>query len=148
MLKQTSVFFVIFSLLIILSLFWGCDDNPLSPENEQPKDYALYTFESTNDQYFEYHPLTGIIDSFTCADGPTWWLKSSADGKYLFVATIDYVAKVDIKTKETVATLPYRADYGIAVSPDNQLIAFLMGPGIVIVQVSDFSVKGFYKTIV
>ncbi|MBN1212910.1 MAG: hypothetical protein JXA92_10065, partial [candidate division Zixibacteria bacterium] len=140
MLRQASVIFLIFSLLIILSLFWGCDDNPLAPENEQPKDYSLYTFESTNDQYFEYHPLTGIIDSFTCEDGPTWWLTISADGKYMFAATRDYVAKVDIKTKETVATLPYQPNYGIAVSPDNQLLAFLMGPGIVIVHVSDFSV--------
>ncbi len=74
--------------------------------------------------------MSGIIDSFTCEDGPTWKLETSADGKYLFVATRDYVAKVDIKTKETVATLPYRADYGIAVSPDNQLLAFSMGPGI------------------
>ncbi|MBN1211514.1 MAG: hypothetical protein JXA92_02970 [candidate division Zixibacteria bacterium] len=140
MLKQTRVFFVFFSLLIILSLFWGCDDNPLAPENETDKDYIAYTYEGINHQYFEYHPLTGIIDSFTCEDGPTWKLEASADGKYLFVATSDYVAKVDIKTKETVETLPNRAKNGIAISPDNKLIAFLMGPGIVIVRLSDFSV--------
>jgi len=140
MLQQTRVLFVSFSLLIILILFWGCDDNPLAPEEEQPKDYAVYAFDSTNYQYFEYHPLTGVLDSFTCDDSPVWGMEASADGKYLFLAAEDYLAKVDLITKSTVATLPYKVDCGIAVSPDNELIALSMGPGFVIARVSDLSI--------
>jgi len=139
MFKHSRYLFTVLLVIFIITFILSCDDNPVSPKDEQPIDYVAYTYEGINHQYFEYHPLTGIIDSFTCEDGPTWWLEASADGLFLFVATRDYVAKVDTKAKATVATLPYRADYGIAVSPDNQLIAFLMGPGIVIVQVSDFS---------
>jgi len=129
--------------VILILLFWGCDDNPLAPENEPEKDYIVYMWETDHAGehfYMGYHPATGVIDTFTAEDGPTWNMKASADGKYLFVATRDYIAKVDLQTLQTVATLPYRADYGMAVSPDNQYLAISMGPGFVIARVSDFFV--------
>jgi len=127
----------------LVIIFWGCEDNPLAPENEPEKDYIVYIWETDHAGdhfYMGYHPASGIIDTFTAEDSPYWIMKASADGKYLFVATKDYVAKVDLQSLQTVATLPYRADYGMAVSPDNQYLALLVGPGIVVAKVSDFAV--------
>lgn len=142
MFQQKRVIFLIFSLLIILSLFWGCDDNPLSPENEPEKDYIMYMFETDHaggHYYMGYHPVSGVIDTFTAEDSPHWTMKVSADGRYMFVAAEDYVAKVDLKTKSTIATLPNRA-YGMFVSPNNKYLALLTVPGIMVVRVSDLKV--------
>lgn len=143
MLKTCRIPFLIIPGILLALFYWGCDDNPLAPENEANKDYIVYMWETDHAGehfYMGYHPATGVIDTFTAEDGPTWDMKASADGKYLFVATRDYVAKVDLQTLQAVATLPYRADYGIAVSPDNQYLVIIMGPGFVLSRVSDFSV--------
>ena len=137
------IFLLVLIGIVLILAYWGCDDNPLAPENETEKDYIVYMWETDHAGdhfYMGYHPATGIIDTFTAEDGPTWDMKASADGKYLFVATRDYVAKVDLQTLQTVATLPYRADYGVAVSPDNRYLAIIMGPGFVLADVDNFSV--------
>lgn len=141
MLKITNLPFAVVVILLIFSFFLSCDDNPVAPKEEPPIDYATYAFDSTNNLYYEYHPLTGVLDTFTCEDYPIWDMEASADGKYLFVAAADYVAKVDLNTKLTVATLPYQAEYGLAISPDNNYIALAMGPGLIIARVSDLSVE-------
>lgn len=143
MLKKNIKFLLVILFLLLLTSFWSCDDNPVGPKDEELKDYTVYIWETDHageHYYMGYHPASGIIDTFTAEDGPTWGMKASADGKYLFVATRDYVAKVDLKTKSTVATLPYRADHGMDVSPDNQYLAIIMGPGFVLVDVSNFSI--------
>ena len=143
MLKQTRLYFLIVSLLIIMTLFLGCEDNALAPEIEPDKDYIVYMFETDHTgghYYMGYHPSSGVIDTFTAEDSPYWTMKVSADGRYMFVAAEDYVAKVDLQSLQTVATLPYRADYGMAVSPDNQYLAIIMGPGFVLASASDLSV--------
>jgi len=127
----------------LVIIFWGCEDNPLAPENEPEKDYIVYIWETDHAGdhfYMGYHPATGVIDTFTAEDGPSSGMEASADGKYLFVATNEYVAKIELQTLQTVATLPYRATYGLAVSQDNQFLAIIMGPGFVLARVSDFSV--------
>jgi len=119
---------------------FGNNAGYLAPENEPDKDYIVYYFNNNEDLYLGYHPSSGLIDTFTTEDNPFWWMEASADGKYLFVATRYYVSKVDLQTLQTVATLPYRAVYGRAISPDNQYLALLMGPGIVVVRINDFTV--------
>lgn len=143
MLKKDIIFLTIILFLLLLTVFWGCDDNPVTPKIDELKDYIIYMFETDHaggHYYMGYHPVSGVIDTFTAEDSPYWTMKVSADGKYMFVATRDYVAKVDLQTKSTIATLSYRADNGIVVSPDNELLAISMGPGVAIVRVSDFSV--------
>jgi len=143
MLKKTIISLKIILLLLLLTLFLNCDDNPLAPENEPDKDYFVYMFETDHaggHYYMGYHPASGAIDTFTAEDSPHWTMKVSADGRYMFVAAEDYVAKVDLQSLQTVATLPYRADYGMAVSPDNQYLAIIMGPGFVLARASDLSV--------
>lgn len=142
MVKKDIIFLMVILFLLLLALFWGCDDNPLAPEEEPDKDYIVYMFETDHaggNYYMGYHPTSGVIDTFTAEDSPYWTMKVSADGRYMFVAAEDYVAKVDLKTKSTVATLPNRA-YGMFVSPNNQYLALLMVPGIMVVRVSDLTV--------
>jgi hypothetical protein len=131
------------SLVLVLGVYLaGCDgESPAGPVEAGEKDYVVYFWDGTSDlDYYGYHPLTGELDTFTT---PYYaWLggiKASADGKLLYVATSVDVAVVELDSLKLITEIPYRAKWGVAVSPDNRLLC-LQGPGIRILSTADYSV--------
>lgn len=123
-----------------LSLYFAACSGKKSNEPEEPKDYVVYFQDGgTFNTYYAFHPLTGTLDSFTLPPEHRWDMAVSADGKTLFIPEPTTVAVVDIESETVLDRLPYKANGGVAVSPDGQLLAVL-GEDLHILKTSDFSV--------
>lgn len=126
--------------ILSLCLYFAACDSKKPVEPVQLKDYSVYFCDlNSDDQYFGYHPLTGQLDSFSIPIKPERGMTVSADGKKLYLALADSSFVVDLDDLHNITKLPYSAGGGVAVSPDNQLVAIL-GNGLNILSTSDYSV--------
>jgi DNA-binding beta-propeller fold protein YncE len=120
---------------------FGCEDNPVGPTEEEPKDYPVYFWDGTSElEYFAYHPLTGELEKFSIPYN-AWagGIHVSADGKLLYAATSDCIGVIALDSLHVISELPYEALCGIAVAPDNSMIAHYHG-GLHILSTEDYSI--------
>ncbi len=129
-----SAVIVLIALLGILSCN---DDSPTKPV--EPKDYPVYFTDGSGDcMYYEYHPLTGTLDSFQLSQTQARQMWVSADGKLLYLAVSSGVVAIDVETHAETRQFP-GANY-ISVSPDNEWIALLGDSTVQLVSTEDYSV--------
>jgi len=129
-----------------LCLYFAACDGKKPNEPDEPKDYVVYFQDgATFNTYYAFHPLTGMLDSFTLPPEHRWDMAVSTDGKTLFIPEPTTVAVVDIESETVLDRLPYKANGGVAVSPDGELVAVL-GEDLHILKTSDFSVV-FHDTV-
>jgi len=116
----------------------GCDnDNPIGPVPS--KDYPVHFADINSTAYFTYHPATGVLDSFLLPFAARWGLAASPDGKILYVSTSDSVVAVELATLELTSIWTGACGGGVAVSPDNRLLAVQAGD-LYILDAADLSV--------
>gem|GEM_PF-5175011 len=66
----------------------SCDDNSVGPKPMQPRDYAVYFCNANGTElFYEYHPLTGRLDSCAIDLDMFRGLAVSASGDRLFSIT-------------------------------------------------------------
>lgn len=117
--------------------FVSCNSgDPLGPV--EAKDYVVYLRDNvTHGTIFGYHTVTEEVDSFqvpyAASRGPT----VSADGRWMYFGSTT-TAVIELNSFTLVEELPYNGTEGVAVSPDNRLVAVL-GDGLHILNTSDFS---------
>ncbi|MFH1372781.1 MAG: hypothetical protein ABII79_03190 [bacterium] len=127
---------VLAGLVLYLSACNG--DKPTGPP--QPKDYVVYFDDSGNPGWiYAYHVGSDLLDSFQVAVGSLRGLTVSADGKKLYLALQDSCFMLEIGNPQNLTKLPYDAGGGIAVSPDNRLVA-IQGNDLYVLSTSDYSV--------
>ncbi len=123
---------------IIAGFIVSCsEDSPTKPV--EPKDYPVYFTDGSSDcMYYEYHPLTGTLDSFQLSRQSAWGLAASADGKLLYVSGYSTTHVFDLETHSLVRDFPQKAT--VAVSPDNRMIALHGYPTLKLLSTEDYSV--------
>lgn len=125
-------------ILWLMLLTSGCGSD--SPTNSGPaRDYPVYFYSPQAARYYEYHPQTNLLDSFSLSVIPGKSMNVSADGRTLWIARDDTVYIADLASKTVVHAIPFRAAGQIAFSPDNQYAA-LMRKHLTIVRTSDYQV--------
>jgi len=129
---------VVVALAVIGALLYvpGCDDdNPTGPV--PVKDYPVYFTDINDTTSFIYTPSTGKIDSFHLPFAVRG-MKSTADGRQLYITTLDSTMVLDLATGElsTYISDGPRATY---FSPDGKLMA-VGENGLTILRVADQSV--------
>ena len=121
----------------------GCDnDSPTGPV--PPKDYPVYFTDINDTTSFIYTPATGTIDSFHLpfkVDFRRDGMRSTADGRQLYVSTRDSTMVLDLATGE-LSMFSSDGAREVAFSADGQLMA-IQGDELSIVRTSDQSLVYF-----
>ena len=124
---------------VVLFCAFGCGDKPTEPRSGEPRNYPVYTRGASGVySMFVFYPETRLLDTIDDPYLKAEGLTVSADGRLIYLAFRDSVVVLDTDSLGIQAVLPFGAAAGVAVSPDNRLIAF-QGFGLAILRTTDYS---------
>ncbi|HWR81829.1 MAG TPA: hypothetical protein VN285_00850 [Candidatus Deferrimicrobium sp.] len=129
---------VVAAAAMILWLTTCDDDGPTKPV--PVKDYVFYMNDGGYfDRYYRYFSGAAKVDSLTIPYGSGRGLAVSADGTRLYLGDGAKTTVVSTDSFKLMTTINYYNGGGVAVSPDNRLVAIQGKDGLYILNTSDYS---------